>query len=51
MHTREWLGILAGTVMALVVTASMAADDGKGSSAAKLSSDSRAALSQTKIDK
>ena len=46
MHTRECLGILAGIVMALVVTASMAADDGKGSSAAKLSSDSRAALSQ-----
>ena len=46
MHEKKWTGILAGALMALVATASIAADDGKGGSAAKLSSDSRAALSQ-----
>lgn len=46
MHTKNSIGILAGALMALVAAASMAADDGKGSSAAKLSSDSRAALNQ-----
>ena len=46
MHTRNWIGIPAGVLMALMVTGLMAADSSKGSSAAKLSSDSRAALSQ-----
>jgi len=46
MHAKKWTGILAGALMALVATASIAADDGKGGSAAKLSSDSQAALSQ-----
>jgi lipid-binding SYLF domain-containing protein len=46
MHAKKWTGILAGALMALVTTASIAADDGKGGSAAKLSSDSQAALSQ-----
>jgi len=46
MDTRKWLAIPAGVLMALVAAASMAADDGKGSSAAKLSKDSQAALSQ-----
>ena len=46
MHAKNSIGILAGALMALVTAASMAADDGKGSSASKLSSDSRAALNQ-----
>ena len=44
MHAKQWIGILAGALTALVTTASMAADD-KGNSAAKLSSDSKTALS------
>jgi lipid-binding SYLF domain-containing protein len=46
MHTRKWIGILVGALMALVAAASMAAEEGKGTSAAKLSSDARAALNQ-----
>ena len=41
MHAKKWTGVLAGALMALVATASIAADDGKGSLAAKI----------TKIDK
>jgi lipid-binding SYLF domain-containing protein len=44
MQAKKWFGVLAGALMALVVTQSMAADSSKGSSAAKLSSDAQAAL-------
>jgi len=46
IQARKHLGILAGALMVLVATASMAADGDKGNSAAKLSSDAQAALSQ-----
>jgi lipid-binding SYLF domain-containing protein len=46
IHARKRFGILAGALMVIVVTASMAADSDKGNSAAKLGSDAQAALSQ-----
>ena len=41
IQARKHLGILAGALMVLVATASMAADGDKGNSAAKLSSDAQ----------